>query len=683
MKIQGLAIIFIIIVLPITIIIGEYASTQIEIFKLEQAYDSRLITATHDALKAFQINTFNDATSDMADSKISSIEASVNAFYNALESSFGLEGYSKENLQMYVPALVYTMYDGYYIYSPYKNIADISAENGLVELDLEDGEIDYGFKPYVYYSCRYVKGDIDVIINYSLDNYITVQGTIDEELVYKSGYLLTVASSQSGEGIYYNSAEMKYYYSGIQILEESELSDYLLDRNSSGDVVSRPYKYIKLNGTKYYLNDKDDDGDGVIDEYIFYIMGGNRIKQVTKATNEEEYNKYVNQIQTNSSAISYYRSAYEFSKWVYDELGTLTPAHAQIDDDKSSVKNSGTGPLFVNSQIEYAGSNFNLHKKEVIRHSIESNLSVAIANFNSYTSSTNDFQMPKLKENEWELLENEISIISFLQGLNLGGKIYNGYTVVTNDKTEEVVKEEKIYINVDENGDGQADYYHKINDKHFTEEFPAELADDDILAGVLDSDFEVRKDGATGHTYIRKKELACYTSIVGQEDVNNTYDSIYEYLQSLDNTDAVIKKTKQIYYTALGRERWGTYKIENPSNIPDILEKMEYEDLNGEPIPSIEPPTIIFSQNGNTTYASSHNTTITVNPGSADINYATLMYRIVKGSQTPSSLTDKEFFSGIYGGTQFLNGQTVTIQGSTGNDYFLWVGICRRRSRKL
>ena len=95
MKIQGLAIIFIIIVVPITLIIGEYANTQIEIFRLEQLYDSRLITATHDALKAFQRNTFNDATSDIADSKISSIEASTNAFYNSLELGFGLEGYIK------------------------------------------------------------------------------------------------------------------------------------------------------------------------------------------------------------------------------------------------------------------------------------------------------------------------------------------------------------------------------------------------------------------------------------------------------------------------------------------------------------------------------------------------------------------------------------------------------------
>lgn len=568
MKIEVLAVIFIIIIIPITIIIGEYASTQIEILKLEQAYDSRLITATHDALKVFQINTFNDETSNIVDRRINIIEASANAFYNALESGFGLEGYSKENLKMYVPALVYTMYDGYYIYSPYRNIADITEGNGQLKIDLQNGNIDYGFKPYVYYSCRYVRGNIDVIINYSLDNYITVQGIIDGEAIYKSGYLLTIANTKNEEGVFYDEIEKKYYYSGIEILPETNLSDYLLDKDSSGNVSPREYKYVKLNGTKYYLNEKDDDDDGVIDEYIFSIDGGNRLTQVKKSINEQEYYRYLNQIQMNTSAESYYRSAYKFTQWVNEKLGTLTPADAQINDDAS-------GKIFENKQIEYPGSNFNIHRKEVIRYSIESNLSVAIANFNSYSNSTNDFQMPKLKENEWELLENEISIISFLQGLNLGGKIYNGYTVVTNDKTEEVVKEERIYINVDENGDGKPDYYHKVNDKHFIKEFSDELGDDDIIEGVLDLDFELRKDGATGYSYTQKKQLACYTSIVGQENVNNKYDSIYEYLQTLDNSDAVLNKTKRLYYSALGRERWGMYKIENPSDLGDLLSNMQ------------------------------------------------------------------------------------------------------------
>lgn len=586
MKIQGLAIIFVILILPITIIIGEYASVQIETFRLEQLYDSRLITATDDALKAFQINTFNDATSDIADSKINSIEASANAFYNSMESSFGLDGYSKEELQMYVPALVYTMYDGYYIYSPYTNVADlVETEGGNTEgeiddkyvqqelnINLDSKDIEHGFKPYVYYSCRYQMGtDSDFIINYSLDNYITVQGVIKGEWVCKSGYLLTVTNNterEEGVGLNNSYGTEEYWYNTIPLYKEGPLKDNLLERNAEGNIISKEYKYIKINGTKYYWDEDEN--------YIFYLMGGDRIKQVTMSSNKELYDLYVERITSNTSAISYYKGAYEFSTWVNQNLSELT-----LGDAVTGVQLSGNAndKIFNNYHIEYAGSNFNLHRKEVIRYSIESNLSVAIANFNSYTNSGANFQMPKLKENEWELLESEISIISFLQGLNIGGKIYNGYTVVTNDKTEEVVKEERIYITTDENNDGVADYYHKINDKHLEDINKNGIQDSrenlrDVIStvtGVLDLDFEIRKDGATGQSYTYRSQLGCYTSIVGQENVNNNYDSIYEYLKK---NKKINTQVKTIYYIALARERWGTYKVENTSNIEQILRNM-------------------------------------------------------------------------------------------------------------
>ena len=573
MKLQGLAIIFILIILPITIIIGEYANTQIQIFRQENLYDSRLVTATHDALKAFQINTFNDATSDIADSKISSIEASANAFYNSMQSSFGLQGYSKEDLAMYVPALVYTMYDGYYIYSPYTNIAEITekpVENPSGEIDdnhtekeltidTDSNKIEYGFKPYVYYSCRYQMGtNSDFIINYSLDNYITIQGLVDGVNVYKSGYLLTIAENITDEGVY--KADLlegheEFYYNGIKINVENNLTEILVEPDS---LSTNEYRYVKLNGTKYYLNEKDDDGDGILDEYIFYLLGGQRSIQVKKDTNLELFNEYLEQIEINSNAVNYYKNAWEFTDWVNTNLSDLIASNAVSDiSDKSDYK------IFDNEHIEYSNSNFHRHRKDVIRFSIESNLSVAIANFNGYTNSGTNFQMPKLKETEWELLQNEVSIISFLQGLNLGGKIYNGYTVITNDKTEEVVKEERIYILTDDN------YYHKINDEHFVED---NLEGATAKLGVLDLDFETRKDGSTGANYMHRIGLGCYTSIVGQENVNNEYDSIYEYLA--DNDD-ISDNIKQLYYTALGRERWSTYKIEKPSSMNTVLEYME------------------------------------------------------------------------------------------------------------
>ena len=232
MKVQSLGIIFIIIVLPITILLGEYANAQILTFEMQQQYDSRLITATYDALKAFQINTFNDTGSDIVDTKLTSIEASANAFYNSMESAFDMEGYGKEDMHNYTPALVYTMYDGYYIYSPYNNIAatkdkdevtgnstadagddiiieDKPSHETVIDLTPEEDE-EYGFKPYVYYSCRYKVGtDSDFVIAYTLDNYISVQGTIQGNYVKKSGYLITLGTTTTA-GLYEDAG--KYYF---------------------------------------------------------------------------------------------------------------------------------------------------------------------------------------------------------------------------------------------------------------------------------------------------------------------------------------------------------------------------------------------------------------------------------------------------------------------------------------
>ena len=593
MKLQGLAILFVILILPLSIIIGEYASFQIETFRLERLYDSRLITATHDAIKTYQINTFNDELSDIVNNKLDTIEASATTFYNSLRAGFAMQGYTAEELQQYVPALVYTMYDGYYIYSPYTDVAKIGVEDfddedesnnvDVLEFVKDGEEMTYGFKPYVYYSCRYyIDDDNNFVINYTLDNYITISGIVNGNYENKSGYLVTLADSKDKEGLYReydsNTGVYTFYYSNQPILPEEAFEDHLVIQDGDNPPTTKAYKYIKINGEKYYYEpDGNTDGDDKPDRYFFHLVGGNRVIQVGEKA--EEFYKYVSQMELNRSAINYYRNAYEFTTWVNSKLGSIKPANAQASD---AVKNTGTGEIFENQQIEYSNSNFNLHRKEVIRYSIESNLAIAIANYNKYSNAgvNVNFQMPKLKETEWEMLENEISVISFLQGLNIGGKIYNGYTVVTNNKNEEFVDEESIYITTN---DG---YYNKINDTNFEDEAFADKAQQ----GIFDLDFETRRDGKTKEYYIPKKGLASYSSVVGQEKLNSKYDTIYEYLQQ----NNIRGNVKNIYYTALGRERWASFKLENPSQVPSILDKMpavydyipitEQEKNNGEGI---------------------------------------------------------------------------------------------------
>lgn len=218
MKIQGLAVLAIILILPMAIILNSYSANEIKTVDLQMNYDSRLKVATYDGIKAFQMNMSNSMTSDFSDSKMRDIKAAIKTFYNSLASQFSMTGYGEDVLQDYVPAIVYTLYDGYYIYSDYKNDLDVYGPNNedgdrfYSDATYKNGEDLYGLKPYVYYSCRYQNGNIDVVITYSLDSYITIQGTIGSKVVNESGYLLSnVSVSVSGDDVYYR---------GIKIPEE-------------------------------------------------------------------------------------------------------------------------------------------------------------------------------------------------------------------------------------------------------------------------------------------------------------------------------------------------------------------------------------------------------------------------------------------------------------------------------
>ena len=122
MKLQHLAVIFVIIIVPISLVMASYIQNQIDAIAMQTDYDRTLISATYDAVKAFQLNTVNNKYSNISDSKIRDIEASVNTFYNSLISSMLEYAISIDDLQAYVPAMLFTLYDGYYIYSSYDNV---------------------------------------------------------------------------------------------------------------------------------------------------------------------------------------------------------------------------------------------------------------------------------------------------------------------------------------------------------------------------------------------------------------------------------------------------------------------------------------------------------------------------------------------------------------------------------
>lgn len=233
MKIQSLAVIFIILILPISLVLATYTKNRVETISLQASYDSKLNDATHDALKAYQVNSFKNDTATLVNSKIRDIEASVNTFFNSMSTNFSSLGYTKQTLQNYVPALVYTMYDGYYIYAPFTNTWS-NEVNEDEQVTFKDGESIYGLKPYVYYSCRYKGTNFDIVITYSLDNYIQIQGMVSDKPVNKYGYVLNDTLKVQGDVVSYN---------GVTINVESPLKEnvYVNENRKWRDKRTRIY----------------------------------------------------------------------------------------------------------------------------------------------------------------------------------------------------------------------------------------------------------------------------------------------------------------------------------------------------------------------------------------------------------------------------------------------------------
>ena len=612
MKLQSLAIIFIIIIMPISMVLSEYVSNEIKTEERELSYNTKLLNSTYDAIKAYQLNTVNNAFGDVTNKKIEDIEAAAKVFYDSLATNFNFMGNKSGVMKEYVPAVVFTMYDGYYTYSPFKNTLtevkekDDDGDDAYDKSYSVNGELEEGLKPYVYYTCRYkdkdenastIKNDFSII--YTLDNYITIQGIVNGEFVYDNGYLYSIATSssdtQNGNRLSKVTRNGKDYYSYMGVEFSEDDTEKLKENVGSGE-----FSYAKINGKKYYL---DDDyytsrgnelttKDGITfhkSAGIFYIdSNGTRNYSQTKGysdndnTKEEnkEFLQYLKAIKSNKSAYEYYKNAYEFSYAVLkggtpriDKAGAehkkgynlkgLSTDNATIWSDVSQGSNMtplteyGAFNIFSDdgTNIENDDSNFNKHRKSIIRYVVETNLSSAIESYSS--TSDKKFLMPKISETDWETIENDVCAISFLQGMSLGAKKYNGYAVVANTLTKEYIDENDIYIF---KNDGT---YCKVNDKTIQDENNIK-GKDGYYQAAWKVDFEQRQIIET-HSNTEKtiyynpiNLLGSYTSIMGSYDRETLEGTdMYKYIME-KNT-----KLKRTYLKALGRERWGSYNVNN------------------------------------------------------------------------------------------------------------------------
>ena len=271
---------------------------QRDTINMQTSYNTKLLASTKDAIEAYEIGTveWNSNYSATSDSKRRDITASINTFTTSLANNLGIGGTSKETILTYIPAIAYTLYDGYYIYSPAETRITIKDENEVtvtMKKELVDSRIIKGYtyepsdkdkilykpktgigdgtyngkyftldptkadteykhilKPFSAYSKEYN----DVIINYTLDNYITVYSKIDEKYAQKSGYLVNKNRIQGVNGSNNNISNIKLDNQDIKPEYLSERIAYY-DENSA-TMQTETYNYVySTDNVKIYIDD--------------------------------------------------------------------------------------------------------------------------------------------------------------------------------------------------------------------------------------------------------------------------------------------------------------------------------------------------------------------------------------------------------------------------------------------
>lgn len=502
MKLQHLSIIFIIIMLPISLIISAYTQAQIDTLVLQNSYDAKLMDASYDAIKAFDINTMNNDLSNVADTVRDDINAAISTFMTSFSASMGVPGGTDRYIKPYIPAMLFTLYDGYYIYAP-----TLTENNGFA----------YTLQPYNYYSVTYKRGSTYAVVNYTLDNYIVVYLKKGNEYEVRSGYLIA---------------------EDISVGEENTIEEYVPVANVATNEVNIRARNVTLD---IYNQETPKGGEYLYERNELYYINPN-------------------------SAKKYYAEAKEFTKWVNDNLKEIQASDARRNGEEILEFQGDSSKIFdigPSNNPEDINSRFNQHRMEVIKNSIQDNLNYSISAYAASAGANEDtkynFRLPQINPDEWITISSNICMVAFVQGMPVGTRYYNNYSIVQSTTNKFFVDPENIYY-VQEGGDG---CYHKIDCPNLKE-------DGGTITGFSNYNFQkftvkISNGGeTTKQTYYRHDEGACYYCIVGDTyRLSNEYNSNLRDEYGNLQVNKLSNNKKDAYYKAIGREKYNQYTTTN------------------------------------------------------------------------------------------------------------------------
>lgn len=450
------------------------------------------MSATYDGIKAFEMNASYNSLSNVSDTLREDIEAAISTFMQSLSMTMGIGGYNKNQMIDYIPAILFTLYDGYYIYSPAKT---------------ETGNYEYMLKPYNYYTVRYKQNDLnDIVVNYTLDNYIVVYGWINGKYTVKQGYLV----------------------SDFKSVKDSETLHERVPYATINNEIHRP-ELKEVTSNKYIPDVDKYEGNEIRGEYLY-------------PRNDVFYIEP-------TSAKKYYIEAESFSTWVKNNLGWVTPSMAMrsneyLRNNHEEFENNTTKIFAVNTtdnNPEDSTSIFAEHKTNVIKYSIQDNLNQAITAYSQGSAKSYEYKLPMLDVNEWDMVSSNICMLTFMQGVPMGTKYYNNYALVQSTTNSLYTSKDSLYF-INANNKGEGEYYHRIDCPYLEENNIVGYSNFDFLLKKMDLKAEAKD------SYYMHQEQACYYCIV---------DSNYKPVDW--ENDARYANRRESYYTALAREKYRRY----------------------------------------------------------------------------------------------------------------------------
>lgn len=305
------------------------------------------------------------------------------------------------------------------------------------------------------------------------------------------------------------------------------------------------------------------------------------------------------------SAINYYIESYAFTNWVNNHLGNkakLLQVQKKVDNTLENKEiQSGIFKISKNNNPEDPDSDFSQHKKEIMRDNVTTNLNLAISNYNGPGETI--YKLPKLTDSDWEQLFSNISLITFFQGVPIGLKTYNNYSIATSTTNREYVDPGELYFS------GADPNYHRVF---------CEKCQNITYTGYRSVEY-VQKEFNKGegniyfyqHDNIKEdnnnSETACYYCTINKANYKQTSDKNIAYSQAKSYNEALAReryyqKEKVTGKTSITIIYEGNLVTKEVERVQDVPEPQEADTDEPTTISSLKPKAIMKNTNQKTSW---------------------------------------------------------------------------------